>query len=426
MSITKIDFDHVIDESSNYIIAEDGSYVIVNLVETDVESKGYKIELRDKDGNLRQYLTPFVSKVSWEWRRIGGCGRAGITLDMDYRKIDFGPDDDIQIRIGSGTTSKLVYRGWIAKITPSLKIGQQIKLDVRGYFDKLIKLMVQDNGADKVYENYNILNIVTDLVDTYVTPNSDITKGTIDAGGYSPDTITFKTSVKAALRTLADLEGQVEYGVDEDLNFFWTNQSDVLVRKWFVGNNVTKFERRINWDALVNKIYFEGGELSDGSKYIKTAEASDSQDSYFLAEKIEGNSSITTSSVADQYLGSILRDKSKPQLEMRVSIANTDIRLEDSIPLGKVAVADADYDQNINIVGKTASGGSNLIVGRITAGGSNAIVGGIFKDQIELIKYKMSNTDERFNIDITFGGTISESSARIKQIELLLDSVRQR
>ena len=426
MSITKIDFDHVIDESSNYIIAEDGSYVIVNLVETDVESKGYKIELRDKDGNLRQYLTPFVSKVSWEWRRIGGCGRADITLDMDYRKIDFGPDDDIQIRIGSGTTSKLVYRGWIAKITPSLKIGQQIKLDVRGYFDKLIKLMVQDNGADKVYENYNILNIVTDLVDTYVTPNSDITKGTIGAGGYSPDTITFKTSVKAALRTLADLEGQVEYGVDEDLNFFWTNQSDVLVRKWFVGNNVTKFERRINWDALVNKIYFEGGELSDGSKYIKTAEASDSQDSYFLAEKIEGNSSITTSSVADQYLGSILRDKSKPQLEMRVSIANTDIRLEDSIPLGKVAVADADYDQNLNIVGKTASGGSNLIVGRITSGGSNAIVGGIFKDQIELIKYKMSNTDERFNIDITFGGTISESSARIKQIELLLDSVRQR
>ena len=103
----------------------------------------YSVELRDKDGNLRQYLTPFVSSLNWEWNRVGGCGRANITLAMAYRKIDFGADDDIQIRIGSGSTSKLVYRGWIAKITPTLKVGQQIKLDIRGYFDKLIKIVVR-------------------------------------------------------------------------------------------------------------------------------------------------------------------------------------------------------------------------------------------------------------------------------------------
>lgn len=386
----------------------------------------YNIELRDKNGNLKQYLTPFAVSVDWEWRRVGGCGRANIKLAMEYRKIDFDADDDIQIRIGSGSSSKLVYRGWIAKVTPTLKIGPEVKLDIRGYFDKLLKIVVHDDGDEKVYENQSILTIATDIVDSFVTPNSSITKGTIDAGAFVPDILSFKTTAKDALRTLADLEGQIEYGVDEDLNFFWRNESTTLVRKFFVGMDIERFERRINWDSLVNKIYFEGGELSDGSNFTRVAEASDSQDSFFLAEKIVSNSAITTGSVADQYTGSLLKDSSKPQLEMRARIVNTNIRLEDNIPMGRVAIHDADYDTSLNIWGKTANGGSNLIYGTVVNGGSGAIWGGSFSEQIERIKYELVDTFDRFNIDLTFGGTNSESSAKIKQIELILDSVRQR
>lgn len=386
----------------------------------------YSVELRDKDGNLRQYLTPFVSKLNWEWRRIGGCGRANMELAMPYRKIDFNADDDIQIRIGSGATSKLGYRGYIDKPIQSLQIGQKIQLNVRGYFDKLIKLIVHDGVTSKTYEGNSVLNIVDNIVDNFVVPNSIITKGTIDAGAFSPDIITFKTSVKDALRTLADLEGELEYGVDENLVFFWTNQSNTLVRKWRVGDDVKNFERRINWDGLVNKVYFEGGTLSDGSKFEKIAEASDSQSSFFLSETIKSNSSITTSSVADQYLGAILKQRSKPQLETKVNIVNTDIRLEDNIPIGKVAVADPEHDANLFLVGTTANGGSNLIVGKASNGGSDAIIGGLFSDQIDTLKYTLSDTDDRFNIAINFGGTISETSARIKQIESLLESERQR
>ncbi len=386
----------------------------------------YNVELRDKDGNLRQYLTPFVSGLAWEWRRIGGCGRATITVKQGYRKIEYGADDDIQIRIKSGATSKLVYRGWIAKIVPSLSTNQQVKLEVRGYFDKLIRIIVHDDGEDKIYTDQNIIDIVTNIVDTYVVANSNITKGTIDAGGFSPDVITFKTNVKNALKTLANLEGNVEYGVDENKQFFWTSQNDNIVRKFFIGNNVSVFERRINWDSLMNKIYFEGGKLANGEKYLKTAEAADSQKSYYTAESIVSNSSIKTGSVADQYTGYILKDRSSPQLEMRVSIVNTDLRLEDNVPIGRVAVTDPDYDTSINIWGTAGNGGSDLIWGRRASGGSNGIWGGTFSDQIDRIKYTLSNTIGRFNIAISFGGTISESSSKIKQIESILESERQK
>lgn len=605
----------------------------------------YNIELRNKSGKLRQYLTPYAPDVKWEWNRIGGCGRCSIKLKMPYRKIDFNAGDDIQIRMptggsgidfntklllhGDGTDSsttitdetgktvtvvgnaqidtaykvfgtgsifcpaagdyltlasnadwnfgtgnftidfrvmfsslphtnqlivvasaytdannywylflqdylagtqrwrfyvkkggvlvvdlnvassiavdtwyhialvrngnswtfrqngiqvgdaltysgeigdsgilyigwgvdidylkgridefrisdkarwtadftpptkayslqsKLVYRGWVAGIVPSLKIPQEITLDVRGYFDLLDLLVVHDSGSKKTYTNNLVSAIVTDIIDTFVAPNSDITKGTIDTALFAADTLQFKCSASEALKTLAELEGQVEYGVDEDLVFFWRAQSSTLRKKFFIGDNVEVFERRIDWSKLLNKIYFEGGEV-DGTPYVKTAEAIDSQSIYFLAEGIISNSSIVTSSVADQYLGAILKERSNPQLTLRFKIPNTSLRLEDTIPLGEVAVADPDYDQETYIVGETGDGGSDLTVGEKADGGSDALVGAVFQDQIDRIVYTLSNSEEKFNIEITLGDSILETSAKIKQLELLLSSLRQR
>ena len=237
----------------------------------------YNIELRDKDGYLKQYLTPYVSAVKWEWNRIGGCGRCQIKLQMEYRKIEFGSRDDIQIRIKSGSTSKLVYRGWVSTVKPALKIGQEITLDVRGQFDLLRFIIVQSSGDKVTYTNQLVSQTVEDIVDTFITPNSDITKGTIDGATFTADSLEFKSTVLEALRTLAELEGNIEYGVDEDLVFFWRTKSDTLRHKFFVGNNVKSFERRIAWSKLLNKIYFEGGDVS-GSPYLKTAEAARSEE----------------------------------------------------------------------------------------------------------------------------------------------------
>jgi len=65
---------------------------------TTIASK-YAIELRDKNGNLKTHLTPFVSNASWEWNRIGGCGRCSLTIKKGYRDIIFDARDDIQIRM---------------------------------------------------------------------------------------------------------------------------------------------------------------------------------------------------------------------------------------------------------------------------------------------------------------------------------------
>ena len=344
----------------------------------------YNVELRDKNGNLKQYLTPFISKVSWEWNRIGGCGRCLITLKKTYRDITFGARDDIQIRIKSGSASVLVYRGWIGEVIPILKIGQEIKLNVRGYFDLLNFVIIQDGGAIKTYTSDLISEIVDDIADNFIAANTPITKGTIDASSFTADSMEFKTKVTSALQTLAELNGAIEYGVDEDLVFFWRDDSTTLNNKFFVGANVEILERRTNYNSLINKIYLEGGDVA-GTIYTRSGEDTDSQSNFFLAETVIVNSAIVTNGVADRYISQVLGERSSPEIRLRCRVKNTNIRMEDTIPLGLVAIEDADSDATRAVWGTTTNGGSNFIWGIAENGGAGGIWGGVFSGQIDKI-----------------------------------------
>jgi len=394
-------------------------------------AKDYNVELRDKTGALKAYLTPFVDNVSWEWNRIGGCGRCSLTIHKAYRDIIFDARDDIQIRVKSGATSKLVYRGYIANITPTLKDSQDIVLDVRGYFDLLKKLIVHTTGNTRTYTNKTVAFIADDIADTFIVPNTPITiAGALTDGDFTADKLEFLCTVEDALRTISELQGDIEYGVDEDLVFFWKTESETIRRRFFTGNNVSTLERRVNWDNLVNKIYLVGGDVA-GVKYKVTAQSTDSQALYYLSEIIVNNSSIVTASVAAQYCGAILTEKSNPQFSIRAKIVNTDIRLEDTIPMGLVSFYDTQYDRDSpgdligDIIGETADGGSNIVIGEAGSGGSDVYVGGQYSAQVERISYKLSDTLGRFNIEVQLGDTVLETAAKIKRLELALSSLQQ-
>jgi hypothetical protein len=404
-----------------------------------ISVSNYNVELRDKDGHLKAYLTPFVDNISWEWNRIGGCGRCSITIHKAYRNIIFDARDDIQIRVQDGAITKLVYRGYIANIVPTLKTDQDIVLDIRGYFDLFKKIIVHTTGNTRTYTNKTVAYVTDDIADTFIIPNTPITiSGAITAGDFSVDTIDFLCTVENALDTLSQLQGDIEYGVDEHLVFFWKTEVDTINHQFFVGNNISILERRVNWDDLVNKVYLIGGDVA-GTTYKVTGENTDSQSIYYLSEDIINNSSITTASVAAQYIGAILQEKSNPQFTIRAAIANTPLRMEDTIPMGLVSFFDATYDSLSmgdligDIIGEAADGGSDIVIGLLTdtnpspppAHGSGIYVGGEYSAQVDRISYKLSNTPGRFNIEVQLGDTVLETSAKIKRLEMALSNIQQ-
>lgn len=395
-----------------------------------IVTTAYSVELRNKSFQFKQYLTPFVNKIQWEWNRLGGCGRCQIEITKGYRDIIFSARDDIQIRVKDGSTTKLVYRGYLANITPMLKVGQTITLDVRGYFDILKKIVVHNAGDTLSYAAKTVAFMADDIADTFIVPNTPITiAGALTAGAFEADAMDFLCTVDEALRTLAELQGDIEYGVNENLVLFWETESTTINNKFFVGNNVAVLERKVNWDSLVNKIYLIGGEVA-GVKYKKTAENTDSQAEYYLVEEILNNSSITTNSVSAQYMSSILSERAQPKFSFKAQIKNTALRIEDTVPLGQVTFYDASYD-NVSlgdligsIIGETADGGSDITIGETGDGGSDVTVGRSFSDQIDRISYKLSDTPGRFNIEVQLGDTTLETAAKIKQLELKLNSLQ--
>jgi hypothetical protein len=280
------------------------------------------------------------------------------------------------------------------------------------------------------YTNSLVSDIAENILYTFVIPNTRITRGRIDASTFTVDSLKFLSTVDEALKTLSDLDGEVEYGVDEDLVFFWRTESLTITHKFFVGNNVSMLERRVNWDEMVNKIYLVGGDVA-GTKYKRTAQNTDSQTNYYLAEQILSNSAIVSDTVADQYMGAILSEKAQPALNIRAKIENTDVRIEDAIPMGLVSFYDATYDRDSlgdwvgDIVGEAADGGSDIVIGLTADGGDDIIIGGQFSAQIDRISYELSDTADRFNIEIQLGDTVLETAARIKKLELAMSSVNQ-
>jgi len=396
------------------------------------KAKGYNVEHRDKNGVLIQYLTPWVETLEWEWNRIGGCGNCRISLAVPYRDVDFSAGDDIQIRSEGTYESKLVYRGYIVTVQPNLTASKQnISLTINGYSELLKSVVVQAAGIEKIYTTKKVYEVVNDIINTFVVVNTDITNGVNYTDTFTIDAIEFKSSAYDALTTLSNLLGDVEWGVDENLKFYWRQESSTLSHKFNVGYDIESFQRTKDFSQLMNKVYFEGGMVA-GSPYVTTATASGSIASYYLSESILVNSAITTGTVADAYLTSLLNQYSSPIYKMTFKIPNTTLRFEDTVPMGKISIYDSEYDTSYatrGTWGLLSVGGSGWLWGTTKNGGSGGIWtggAGLFQQQIEKISYSLSETPGRFNLSISTGGSTNKFATQVKQLEALTTNLRQR
>lgn len=390
----------------------------------------YAIELRDKDFILKQRLEPYATSVKWEWNRIGGCGRCTITVSGDYSRFKASSDDDIRIYLpdAGGLTATLWYRGYVESVTPSISGSQQsIQIECSGYFGWLNRVIVHDEGEELVYTNYEVTQIVSDIITSFIAPNSSITLGTIQASAFSADRLAFKSSAQDVITTLTDLVGTVECGVNENLEFFWYNQGTSITDRFLIGDKITKLQDRFDFKNIINKVYFEGGKDND-VVYKKTGQSVSSQNRYGLKEDIISNGSITTDATAQQYITGILRQKAKPKRQLSLSVMNLNRRIERNQPMGIIAFRDTGVSQAPAIYGTTANGGSNIIYGSKNNGGTGQLYGGVSKHQVDRVSYSFSPQDGRVHADIQFGDSLafSRASATIKQIEENLNAVRQR
>lgn len=292
----------------------------------------YRIELRDSDFNRLSFLENEATDTSWQYNRIGGCGAFSFTLPRRFDdQGNLGGNFDVRIykKTYVGTYT-LWYSGFIEDRMPNLSEPEKIDIKGFGYSAQLSKIII-----DKTYTSDEISVIIKDILDTFIVPNTDIAydASDIEATTFTADTLTFNTTALNAIKTLAEIAGTREWGVDKDRNFFFKARSSVVNFYYDVGHKIMSFSNIDSFREIINRIYIEGGEVG-GTKYERTVNDTASQAKYGLLEQIYQNSAITTGSVADQFGEAILAEKSDLARRGKLALVNELTQTEDAVPLG--------------------------------------------------------------------------------------------
>lgn len=296
----------------------------------------YRLELRDNNFNLLELLEKEAKDISFEYKRIGGCGGFNFEVPREYGdEGSLGGDFDVRIYRYNPSirTYDLWFSGFIEEKTPKIADIEIIDVNGYGYVAQLKRVIV-----NKEYLNTEISAIVKDILDTFVVPNTKIIyeAADIENTGFTADKLTFNTSAMDAIQTCAEIVGSREWGVDRNRKFFFKARSETLTKIYSIGGMVADFSSKELFKDIVNKVYLEGGTVV-GVKYTRSGQDARSILKYELREEKKSNSSVTTDDVADQLIAAILAElKGGADIPRtaNMTIIGEDILYESSVPLG--------------------------------------------------------------------------------------------
>lgn len=366
----------------------------------------YRIKLSDRDLNILEYLEREALGLSWEYSRNGGCGSFNFDLPRSLCDERFiSGDFNIKIERRNPVTNAydLWYQGLVERKEPSIR-GHQETISVigHGYWVQLGRIRFT-----KTYTADEISVIVTDILDTFVVPSTNISydPGDIEVTGFTPDTLEFKNATcLEALQTCAELAGGIELGVDRERNFFFKARgTNVSFRFPASGGKLVDYDYEDDFSSIVNQVFIQGGDVA-GTPF--TFEDTDliSQDKYGRRDRVIQNSAIVTTDVAQQYANALFAEYRDVVRRGRGKLVDYEELLEATTPLGLLlpAVRGTTYGE------KTY--GTFLYSGRLSF-------------QINRIAYSI-NSDSDLQIGLTLGELRPDEAEFLSRLANRIEAIR--
>ncbi len=277
---------------------------------------------------------PALIDIEWEYNRIGGCGTANIVLALPYQSLSAiaeGSEIEIQVIEEFGEQYTTWYRGEVVSRSQALGGVSNVILQSQGYVMQLERIRL-DNV---IFADSNTDAIVADIIDTYVAPDTQIkrtpSKGLVRAEGFVVDTITFNGSAMSAIRSLAEISGNAEWGVNNDKEIFFQVRSSDINTAFFV-DKLQDFSEASDFSSIINEY-----KLFGAGAYTRTKLDTDSQTSFGERTSTLQQSAISTNDVADQYIDGYLVDSKDPKNTVSATVGNIRKPIEIIPPQGQTA-----------------------------------------------------------------------------------------
>jgi len=362
----------------------------------------YKVLVSDKAFVPVAEIQHKISGLSWEYTRIGGCGAFKFNVAQKFcREVDLGINFNIKIYVKDLTTNSydLWYQGRIENKNHNIRNhDESISVSGLGYQSELSDIYV-----DRDYTSDEVSVVVKSILDNDIVPNTNITYsgGDITATSFTPDSLEFNTKASNCMRTLSELIGSREWGVDKDRKFFFKERSDAVGFIYPFGKKILSFSGDNTSKEIVNRAIVIGGDVS-GSPYTKTVNDLNSQLKFNRRDATIQNSAIVTDAVADQFATALFSEFGDVVRRARVTVLDTQ-RFEVTTPMGTLQIRPRLFTYNERQYRKF-------------------LYSGLISYQINRIRYKI-NPQGVLQCDLSLGQLRPDIAETIGQLEYKIDQL---
>jgi len=295
----------------------------------------FRVELRDTAFNIKEIYDEEYFDLNWSYSAIGGCGEFSFKLPRKrFEERALRGDFNVRIygRDDSSDSYSLWYQGLITNKVPAIQgKTETIEVSGHGYINQLSRIYLNNI----TYTSQEVSLIVKDLLDNYITTDTNVTytASDIEVTSFTVDSIQFNDDALSAIEKLADIVGGIEYGVDRNRNFFFKARATTVGIRYYLGKNIRTFEDNQDFSEIINQVYVQGAQV--GGTYFQFGPYDDvnSQVKYNLRTDVRQNSSVTTSTVAAQLATAILDEFSEVTRKARADLMNVTALIEGTTPI---------------------------------------------------------------------------------------------
>ena len=407
----------------------------------------FQVFIKDLQGNLLDILIEEVDGISWSYSTIGGCNEARIVirrpfdeygqLDEDYkieiwRDIDklgqagvrlpavFGPSG-IQLGTSHVGERELRWGGYVDKLEPALDEYESVTLHCLGWAQKLERLGVANldlSGNPVPYVNVDVGVIVRDIIDNWALPGSQIKRtaafGLVPDTGYIVSNIFFYGYIADALRTLAEMAGDAEWGCRSDGEFFFMRRSQVIKQTHAIGNKIKLYQPLKASDDIVNRVFLQGADGLRATISLGSFVAGNQKERFVTVGSISNPTEATlwATGYSARFGPGV---PTSQRLSGRLKIGATARQIEGvGVPLGLLRV----------IGGPVFIGHGDKLQAQVPFELGH-IYGGITDQSFRINSIAYTVTEDNLDVDITLGARSNAVADRVASIERKLSELRQ-
>ena len=291
---------------------------------------------------LAAHLSGIVVRAAWTHARIGGAGRAEILVKGGLADMDTAVQNEYEVELERGDPV-VWYRGRVVgyKYETQGAGAVNTRLFCEGYLTKLAQLKI-----DKDYTSSTVKVIVTDILDTYVTPNTRIAYTASDVvGAYTVNSVSFKgRTVLEAFEMLGMMQGSTEWGVTEGNpkpQFYFlaegsgTSEAQVLQ----FGKDAVDVTAEGSFESGYSTVKVIGGYGSTGAIVTGSYTDATAQTSFGKREKVISDSAVLNASDADRLAQNYATVYANGNGRYRVKVVSPDTRIEPDRTSGSISAA---------------------------------------------------------------------------------------